>query len=381
MKWCLFLLFGLVGRTFYLCSMSSSSFGGLPPFAMRYSRNMPALLRSLGCSLAISTYQAGKLIFISPADGDSLIQLPRTFKKPMGVALQGRLMGLATLDEVLVLSNDVSLAATYPTKPDTYDALFIPRASYYTGALDIHDLDWGKDGQLYAVNTSFSCLIRIGHHYSFTPVWQPPFISKLASEDRCHLNGMAVEAGEPRFVTAFNAGDTPQSWRADLPDSGVLLDVDSGEFVARGLPMPHSPRLWDGRLYLLLSATGELVEVDRQTGKWESVLRLDGFVRGLARFGDYAFVGLSRFRKTSKTFEKIEAARKASISGIAVVHLPSGKLTGMIRYENSVEEIYDVQVLPGMLRPNVLNTDKAEFRLGLTTPQSTYWGRRKEEAS
>ncbi len=347
------------------------------PFAMSYSRNVPALLRSLGCSLAISTYQAGKVIFISPGEGDRLVQLPRTFKKPMGLALKGRLMGLASLDEVLVLSHDPPLAQHYPIKPNTYDALFIPRATYYTGALDIHDLDWGADGHLYAVNTSFSCLIRIDHSYSFTPVWKPPFISKLASEDRCHLNGMAVEGGKPRFVTAFNAGDAPQSWREELPDSGILLDVDSGELVAAQLPMPHSPRLWGGKLYLLLSATGEFVEVDVKTGKRETILTLKGFVRGLARCGDYAFVGLSRFRKASKTFEKINATRQADISGIAIVHLPSGKWTGLIQYQNSVDEIYDVQVLPGMLRPNLLNTERETFRLGLASPQATYWGQRK----
>ncbi len=359
--------------------MSNFSTASLPPFAMTFSREVPALLQTLRCSLAISTYQAGKVIFISPGQKERLIQLPRTFQKPMGLALKGRLMGLATLDEVLVLSNDRSLATHYPAKPNTYDALYIPRATYYTGALDVHDLDWGADGHLYAVNTSFSCIIRIDHQYSFTPVWKPPFISKLASEDRCHLNGMAMDAGRPRFVTAFNAGDTPQSWRQTLPNSGILMEVETGEILSHDLPMPHSPRLFDGRLYLLLSATGELVEVDPQTGKRETIIRLEGFVRGLAKQGDYVFVGLSRFRKSSKTFEKIDAARKANISGIAVVHLPSGKLAGMIQYQNSVEEIYDVQVLPECLRPNILNTLKPEFKLGLTTPQTTYWGRKKDE--
>jgi uncharacterized protein (TIGR03032 family) len=356
--------------------------GALPPFSCSYSPNIPELLLQLRCTLAISTYQAGKVVFVSPKpDGEGLVQLPRTFKKAMGIALEGPKMAIATMDEVLVLANSPELAAFYPKQPQTYDALYMPRAAFFTGPVDIHDLDYGKDGQLFAVNTSFSCLIKIDDNYSFTPIWQPPFISRLASEDRCHLNGMALLDGAPKYVTAFGTGDTMQSWREGVATNGIVMDVESNEFVARDLPMPHSPRLFDGQLYLLLSATGELARVDLQTGKYEVAHKINGFVRGLARYGDYLFIGLSRLRKNSSTFAKLKIADVSNQAGIAVVHLPTGAFVGEIKYHMSVDEIYDVQVLPGVLRPGILNTDKPEYKMGLSTPSATYWARPDEAQS
>ena len=348
----------------------------LPPFSCSFSPNIPELLLQLRCTLAISTYQAGKVVFISPkSDGENLVQLPRTFKKAMGMALHDNKMAIATMEEVVVLANSPELALHYPRQPQTYDALYMPRASYYTGQIDIHDLDYGADGSLYAVNTSFSCLIKIDDNYSFTPIWKPPFISRLASEDRCHLNGMALREGKPKYVTAFSMGDTPQSWREVVTTDGIVMDVDTNEIVARNVPMPHSPRLFDDQLYLLLSATGELVCMDINSGKYEVICQVKGFVRGLARYGDYAFIGLSRLRKNSSTFAKLKIADVANQAGIAVVHLPTGAFVGEIKYHMSVDEIYDVQVLPNLIRPGILNTDRPEYKMGLSTPEATYWAR------
>lgn len=342
------------------------------PFSCIYSPNVPELLQQLGATIALSTYQAGKVIFISSKDANTLIQLPRTFKKPMGIALQGDKMALATLDEVIVLANSQELAWHYPKKPGMYDALFMPRATYYTGQVDIHDLEWGVDG-LYSVNTSFSCICRIGDDYSFRPLWIPPFISKLAHEDRCHLNGMAMDDGLPRYATAFNTGDSRQSWRERITETGVLMSVDANEIVAAGLPMPHSPRLYDGKLFVLLSATGELVQIEPNSGHRETVCRLDGFVRGMGRIGDYAFIALSRLRENSSTFAKLPFTHRAQQAGVAIVHLPTGAISGFIRYQASVDEIYDLRILPGMMRPNILNPDQPEHRMGVAIPGATYW--------
>ncbi|HHG83331.1 MAG TPA: TIGR03032 family protein [Bacteroidetes bacterium] len=342
------------------------------PFSLSYSPNLPELLSQLGCSLAISTYQAGKVIFISPKGADSLIQLPRNFNKAMGIGLENDKMVVATKDQVIVFRNSPDLAQHYPRNPGTYDALFMPRASFHTGLVDIHDIDFGKDG-LIGVNTSFSCLAKIDENYSFTPIWKPPFISRLVSEDRCHLNGMVLVDGKPKYVTAFGTGDTHQSWRETVTTGGILMDVDSNEIVAQGLPMPHSPRIFDGKLYILFSATGEVAQLDVNTGKYDVIRQLKGFVRGLARFGDYLFVGLSRLRKNSSTFAKLKIANEANFGGVAVLHLPTGSLVGELRYQASVDEIYDVQVLPGMLRPGIVNTDREEHKMGLHIPEATFW--------
>lgn len=348
----------------------------LTPFACTFTPNLPELLLKLNCSVAISTYQAGKLVFISPKNEEELVQLPRTFAKPMGIGFkpETQQLALATKDEVLLFSNSAELAVHYPKKPNTYDALFVPRATYYTNALDLHDLSFGSDG-LYAVNTLFSCLVKVDERYNFTPVWQPPYIKQLSSEDKCHLNGMVLKEGKPKYVTAFGKGDTPQSWREKITETGLVMDVDTNEIICEGLGMPHSPMLVKDALYVLLSATGELVKIDTKTGQRETIFKTDAFLRGMSLVDDYLFIGISKLRKNSSTFAKLTIAEKANEAGLLIIHLPTGSLTAKLTYKNSVDEIYDVQMLKNMLRPNILNTFTNDFRSALVIPNKTYWAR------
>lgn len=348
------------------------------PFSCRFTPQVPELLNQLGCTLMISTYQAGKLIFLSAQDDERLIQLPRTFNKAMGVALHEDMLALATKEDVLVFRNSPDLAQYYPPKPNTYDALYMPRAGFYTGQVDLHDIDFGRDHRLFAVNTSFSCLIEIDFYYSWRPYWVPPFITELVSEDRCHLNGMAMQDGLPRYVTAFNMGNSMQSWRSQITGSGVLMDVQENKVIAEGLAMPHSPRIIGDHVFLLQSATGEVIKINPSTGQKERVIQLDGFVRGFAHYGDYLFVGKSKLRKNSSTFAHLPIAEKATRSGITIIHLPTATIVGEIFYEASVDEIYDVQVLPGFTRPNILNLQREQYKLGLHIPTATYWARSEQ---
>jgi uncharacterized protein (TIGR03032 family) len=351
------------------------------PFSCSYSTNVPELLTRLNCSLAISTYQAGKVIFISPKDEESLVQLPRTFNKPMGIALdaeRGKL-GLACKSSVELFQNSKELAEFYPKSPGKYDALFMPRLSYNTGGIDIHDLRFGNNGEIYGVNTLFSCLIQLDDQYNFTPYWKPPFISKIASEDRCHLNGMAMLNGKPKYVSMFNQGDTRQSWRENITKTGTIIDVQSNEVLFDNLPMPHSPALINNKLYVLLSATGQLMQLDPEKGTQEEVINLNGFVRGMGHINDYLFIGLSKLRKNSSTFAHLKIADSANYSGIAIVHLPTGSFCGEIKYHSSVDEIYDVEVLPNMQRPNIINSAMPESKLGISIPGQTYWAQPKNE--
>ena len=76
--------------------------------------------------------------------------------------------------------------------------------------------------------------------------------------------------------------------------------------------------------------------------------------------------------------EKIDDRLKQSPAGIIAVHLPSGKLVGQLAYQASVEEIYDVKVLPGLRRPNILSPLQEDHKRGLATPFATYWGKPPE---
>ena len=349
----------------------------LAPFSCQYSPQVPELLLRLNCTIAITTYQAGKLVFISAQNEDALVQLPRTFPKPMGIAENKETdqLALACKDEIVVFSNSPQLAAHYPPAPQKYDALYIPRTTYHTGPLDIHDLCFGKDGKLYAVNTLFSCLVTIDDLYNFTPFWKPPFIDQLVSEDRCHLNGLALKDGLPKYATAFNQGNSFQSWREHVTTTGVVFDLETNETVASGLAMPHSPRWFGDGLYVLLSASGQLVRVDVESGKQEVIVQLDGFVRGMDLYKDYLFIGLSKLRKNSSTFGKLKFAEKANQAGIVIVHLPTGSMVGKINYLTSLDEIYDVQIIGDKVRPNILNTATPDYKLGLMIPESTFWAK------
>src|SRR5262249_22232865 len=148
-------------------------------------------------------------------------------------------------------------------------------------------------------NRRFSCLCTLHPDYSFVPRWRPKFISALAPEDRCHLNGLAIVDGRPKYVSALGETDAAGGWRANKPRGGCLIDVDSTEVIARGLSMPHSPRQHDGRLWLLESGTGRLLLMDGCSGRGQAVAELPGFARGMALAGPYAFIGLSKIRETS----------------------------------------------------------------------------------
>lgn len=331
----------------------------------------------LNCSIAISTYQAGKVIFISATDSQQLIQLPRSFKKPMGIALQENKMAIATREEVVVLQNVPDAAKHYPKQPNKYDALFTPRAIYYTGELDIHDLHWTAQGLL-AVNTRFSCLALINNQFSFTPIWKPTFIHAMQPNDQCHLNGIALLNDHPKYLTALGKTDTAGGWRAGKANGGILIDAESQQIILSNLPMPHSPRFYGNNLFMLLSATGELVRVNVASSTYDVVQKFSGFVRGMDVIGEYVFIGLSKLRTSSKAFGDLPIASQSVYCGVAIVHLPTGRTEGYIKYENSVEEIFDIRILPGMKRPGILNHYKEEHSMLITLPQGNYWAERSE---
>jgi uncharacterized protein (TIGR03032 family) len=341
------------------------------PFACTHSAAVPGLLHQLGCTIAISTYQAGKVVLLS-SDGHKLIQLLRSFQKPMGLAVAREKLAVATEHEVLVYNNAPRMAHNYPAQPGTYDALYLPRATYFTGEVDIHDLHWQQD-ELWAVNTRFSCLAVINHQFSFIPKWKPFFIKKITPEDQCHLNGVAFLNDLPAFVTALGRSDAPRGWQLHKATGGILMHVESNTIVAEHLKMPHSPRVYQNQFYLLESATGELSIIDTRNGKSEGVLKLNGFVRGMDFSGDYAFIGLSRMRKTSASFTDLPVSKEAVLCGVVIVHLPSLRIEGTISYLNSIDEIYDVRILPFTKRPGLLSHQKLEHKLALTTPEDDYW--------
>jgi uncharacterized protein (TIGR03032 family) len=338
-----------------------------------------AWMSQLGGSLAVTTYQANRLAFVG-WNGAQVSLLMREFDKPMGLAVQENRLAIATRHEVLLLANAPLLAPDLvEEEPGRYDALYLPRASFITGDANVHDVAFGADS-LWLVNTRFSCLCQPGADYSFLPRWRPPFISELAPEDRCHLNGLAIEAGVPRFVTALGESDTVGGWRDKKARGGVVVDVANNQVVLRGLSMPHSPRIYDGALWLLNSGKGEFICANLVRGDHTVVCALPGYLRGLCFVGPYAVVGLSQIRERHIFGGLPVHERFSSLQcGLAVIDLRTGQSIGMLRFTAGCQELFDICYLPGVRRPTVLNRESEQAREAFTAPEFSYWLRPSSE--
>lgn len=334
-----------------------------PQLEITTSRNFSRWLAEESLSIAFSTYQAGKLFLLGLQQDGRLSVFERTFERAMGLYARDRSLYMATLYQIWRLENMLEPGQNYKG----YDALYVPQMSCVTGDLDVHDIVVDHREQLFFANTLFSCISETSPTHSFRPVWQPSFISKLAAEDRCHLNGLALRDNQPRYVTAVSATDVHEGWREHRHDGGVLIDIATGEILVQGLSMPHSPRWHNNALWLLNSGQGELMKLDTATGRTETICFCPGYARGLTIHGNYAVIGLSRPRH-NKTFsglslnEKLAEQNVSPRCGLQVVNLSTGDVEHTLWLEGIVEEIYDVTALPGIRSPMAIGLVNTEIQ-------------------
>ena len=335
-----------------------------PALELNGSRLFTAWLKNAGVSLAFTTYQAGKVFFIGLQPDGRLSVFERTFERPMGLGTgQGRFW-MSSVYQLWRFENFLDPGQMQ----DGYDAYYVPVSGHTTGDIDIHDIHEDAEGNPIFVATRFNCLATLSDRGSFREVWRPPFIDQLAAEDRCHLNGMAMQYGRPAYVTCLSRTNVFEGWRDKRRDGGVVLDVASGEMVAEGLSMPHSPRLHRGELWLLNSGTGELGIVDDATsGKGKFVPRVfcPGFARGLAFAGDYAFVGLSkpRYRRFEGLAldQRLVDADSEPWCGIQIIDLTKGVCVEWFRIDGAVKELFDVAVLKSHACPMSIGPNAPEI--------------------
>lgn len=319
------------------------------------SRLFTAWLAQSGGSLALTTYQAGKVFLIGLRPDGRLSIFERTFDRPMGLGVgQGRFW-MSTRYQLWRCETFLDPGEAR----DGYDALYVPVTGHTTGDIDTHDIAEDADGRPIFVATRFNCLATLSDRGSFREVWRPRFIDRLAAEDRCHMNGLAMNRGRAAYVTCLSQTNIFEGWRDRRRDGGVVLDVASGEVVAAGLSMPHSPRLHNGTLWLVQSGTGEFGRIDTATGRFDPICFLPGFARGLSFAGDHAIIGLSRPRE-NRTFEGLALNERLAREGVqpqcavCVVNLRSGDVEHRLSIDGVVQEIFDVALLPGVRRPKML---------------------------
>ena len=332
-------------------------------FDISTSRLFSSWLAERGSSIGFTTYQSGKLFFLGSNANNELSVFERTFERPMGLYADADQIWLSSLYTLYRFSNSVPAGKSH----EGFDRQYIPQVGYYTGDIDIHDLNIDADGKPVFINTLFGCIATTDHEYSFVPLWQPKHLSALAPEDRCHLNGLAMRDGRAAFVTAVSQSNVVDGWREHRTDGGVVIDVVSHEVVASGLSMPHSPRWYRDELWVANSGAGELGTVNLDTGTFEPKVFLPGFIRGLAFIDNWAVVGLSKPRH-NRTFsglpldKKLEQEDVKARCGIYIINLQTGHIEHWLHISGVITELYDVVTVPGVKRASLIGFRNDQIR-------------------
>jgi uncharacterized protein (TIGR03032 family) len=314
-------------------------------------------------SLAFSSYQNGNLFFLgAQSDGRAVLSRAQ-FPYAMGIAAFAQRVYVASHMQIWRLEN---ILKPDELVNDRYDRLFVPRNAQLVGPLDVHEVAVEPSGRIVFANTKYSCLATPSITHSFRPVWRPKFISKLAPEDRCHLNGLAMDAGQLRYVTACSTTDMVDGWREHRTDGGVLIDIGDDRIVAEGLSMPHSPRVHQGSVWVLDSGTGQLCRLDAANGARENLGFYPGFLRGLAFVDNYAAVTLSlprngRFQGLALD-DELTNRKAAPWCGLLIIDIRNGDVVQWVRLQGEVKELFDVALISGVRCPRGLAPSSGALR-------------------
>ena len=325
-------------------------------------------LANLGISMAITSYQSGLLYLIGRNSPNGIHIHQTALPRPMGVCLDRPLNSKDAVRSLTLVSGFQILRfenvlGEGQIANESFDVCYAPRRIHYTGNLDSHDVGVDAEGRPVFVNTRFNCLSVPSTRHSFETIWRPKFISDLVDEDRCHLNGLAMLDGKPKYVTAVSRSDTIDGWRDRRSSGGIVIDVETDEVVCNGLSMPHSPRIHRGNLWILNAGTGELGVIEfsdkeKQKGEFKPKVFCPGFLRGLRFYGNLAFVGLSKPRY--KRFEglaldeKLKEADSEPWCGVQIIDLARSTCVDWFRIDGNIGELYDIEVIPGATCPMAL---------------------------
>lgn len=335
-----------------------------PKLAVSMSPGFNAWLRDAGGSLAFSTYQVGKILFLGLNSQQQLSIFERTFPRSMGVAVSADARSLLLAAKTHIYQFDDLLGEGQTN--EGYDALYAPHTAWITGDIDLHDVAFDANNEPLFISTAFNCIATVCRGYSFKSLWHPPFVSGALAGDRCHLNGMALQEGRPKYASCVATTDMVDGWREHRSDGGVVVDIDSNRIVLDGLSMPHSPRWYRDRLWLLNSGKGEFGWVDIERNRFHPVALCPGFARGLAFVDHYAVIGVSEPR-AGKTFDGLplqgvlEQQGLTARCGLCVIDLVSGEMVQWVQIQGVISELYDVSFLPNRIRPSAIGLVGSEI--------------------
>jgi len=315
------------------------------------------------CSLAFTSYQTGQLFLVGRLPNGQVSFHQQNYVRAMGIHATPARLYVGSLFQVWRLEN---VLAPHERANESFDRLYVPRNAQTTGDIDVHELSVDRSGRVIFVNTKFSCLATMSISHGFKPLWKPPFISRLAAEDRCHLNGLAMQDGAPAYVTAVSRSDMINGWRDRRHEGGVLVDVRDDRIVTDQLSMPHSPRVGADGVYLLDSGRGMLARVDPKTGARTDIAFCPGFLRGLALHNGHAIATVSLPRDGAFSGLALQDELKKRDGepwcGVCIVDLRSGDLVEWIRLNGAIKELFDVAAIPDVLCPMALGVQSPDIQ-------------------
>jgi uncharacterized protein (TIGR03032 family) len=331
------------------------------------SRGLADWLERTRCSLAFTSYQTGQLFLVGRLPEGKISFHQQNYVRAMGLHATAQRLYVGALFQIWRLEN---VLEPHERANAHFDRLYVPRNAQTTGDIDVHELSVDRAGRVVFVNTKHSCLATLSVTHGFRPIWKPPFISRLAAEDRCHLNGLAMKDGLPAYVTAVSRSDVLNGWRDRRHEGGVLIEVATDRIVTDQLSMPHSPRIAEDGIWLLDSGRGMLARVDPETGAKEDVAFCPGFLRGLSLHGGYAIATVSKPRDGAFAGLALqdELARRDGEPwcGICIVDRRSGDIVEWIRFGGEIKELFDVAVIPDVICPMALGVASPDIQSMIT---------------
>lgn len=290
--------------------------------------SLPEWNALIKASLVVSTYWGNDVLTITNGNAEKIAS-----DRPKGIYYQKPYLKIATWGNLWTFREYTQPHITRQVDPDC-DAIFVPKRFEETGNIGSREIAGN-----FIASSKLSCVVQLDDAFTVSPVWKPHWITDVVAEDRCHVNGIALdENGNLKYVTALGTGNKKESWRIE-PVKGCVIDVKSGRAIVDNLRMPHSPRIYQNQLWVCDSMRGELSIIDVKSKKRYPFVRLDAFVRGLAFWEDWAIVGLSKMRYAKGSW--ITAGDRC---GLAAVNLKTANIDAVLTLK--YDEIFDVQILP-----------------------------------
>ena len=325
-----------------------------------HTRHFTTWMNDHQCSIILSSYSTHHVFTLSLDSKGEITNWFSNIGRAMGINYSKSTKNLiiSNVGNILTFRDKGSLEHPQYGK---FDNNFIPQFGYYSGDVDVHDVCETSTGEIYYVSALFSCVCKPTKNGSFKPYWLPPWISRYAAEDRCHLNGLCLVNDVPRYVTSTCQGDSMGSWRhSGQNGKGIVYDIVENKVVCSGLMNPHSPRWYRDKLWIMESGTGYFGYIDFDKNEFIKCAFVPTFLRGMDFIDNYAIVAGSLPRHDPAFGElpigsEIEKRSLDPTCGVWVINLDTFDAEHQLFFNLPVKELYDVSIIPQTKRTRVLD--------------------------